>query len=133
MIYSSFLAQADSSAEVVDNAEKGELQSIAPEIDIADKPITEHSFEPGKWPFHCATNTTLTLIGFLLFLAQGLVSFAFVQNAIINTGFPKGTFPLIVSISFVAKYGLFITTDQLLGLLAVMHTGRGETLFADYP
>jgi len=91
LIYSGFRAQADSSPEVVDNAEESELKSVAPQINISDHSITKDSFEPGEGSFHCITNMTLAAIGFFLFLTQGPVSSAFVQNTIIKTLFTKGT------------------------------------------
>ena len=87
MIYSGVRAQADSSPEVVDNAEESELKSVAPQINISGHSITEDSFEPGEGSFHCITNTALAAIGFFLFLTQGPVSSAFIQNTIENTVF----------------------------------------------
>ena len=113
MIYSGFRTRTDSDPAVVGNAEKGELQSVSPQIDISAKPITENSFEPGERSFLCITDMALTLIGLLLFLTQGMVYFAFVQKTIINTWFSIGTLQLIIGISFARNSRMFITTDQL--------------------
>ena len=108
------------------------MKLVAFKIDIPYNPITEVPLEIGEGSFHGIAHTAFFAVGFLLFFAQRAVSSALVQHSAIDPVFAALALQVVLGICLVCKDRAFITTNQLVHFLAIMHTGGGKRAFSDH-
>ena len=123
----------NASPNVMNDAEKGELNLVTSQVHITRSMIPIKIFKVSERSFYRIANSTFLLIVLLLLSGKRTISSPLVQNTTVNPLLAQLALVIIIGIALVSENRPLISGNQTVPFFTIMNTGDSKSLLANNP